>query len=107
MTEIDPGNPYSPHKSWNNRTEREELIEILENPKLDSSGNFEQWHISHGAKSLADAILEWHKKEKEKEVVFIGKFFPDRCLHTDIGYSICPNCKTSFVQGKVNDQPHS
>ena len=30
MTEIDPGNPYSPHKSWNNRTEREELIDILD-----------------------------------------------------------------------------
>jgi hypothetical protein len=83
-------------------TEREELIEIilrwLKSSRPDDSDI---------PSVLADSILEWHKKEKEKEVVFIGKFFPDRCLHTDIGYSICPNCKTSFVQGKVNDQPHS
>jgi hypothetical protein len=61
-------------------TEREELIEILENPKLDSSGNFEQWHISHGAKSLADAILEWHKKGLIKaridELIWANEFYP-------------------------------
>ena len=57
MTEIDPGNPYSPHKSWNNRTEREELIEIilrwLKSSRPDDSDI---------PSVLADSILEWHKK---------------------------------------------
>ena len=63
MTEIDPGNPYSPHKSWNNRTEREELIEIISlklgqmivDDKPDRLGYTKSMII-------ADSILEWHKK---------------------------------------------
>ena len=81
MTDIDPGNPYSPHKSWNNRTEREELIEIIENYLknkvthyniTNSFGDNETKEFDSGCHveitGLADAILERHKKGLVEEL---------------------------------------
>ena len=59
MTDIDPGNPYSPHKSWNNRTEREELIEIVKSSDMNMNNDMEVTKKERD--DLVESILEWHR----------------------------------------------
>ena len=69
MTEIDPGNPYSPHKSWNNRTEREELVTLM-CKHIDGLDHL----LTSQINSFVDSILEWNNKEIIKELeTAIGK----------------------------------
>jgi hypothetical protein len=99
--------------SWK-PTEREELIEILrhkfEIDKLKSDKNIMTClggtirEVEKACEESADAILEWHKKGLEEMWSKRNECTKSYCLHADVGYPICQNCKDTYNGGSVSPE---